>query len=179
MKKLLSVVMLALALVASPAMASDWSFVEVGYSAQDLNNRSSDVANLLASVEVGEHVFFQGGYTKGLDTDLDLGVVTGAVGLHNGLFYGKVIGSVVVANRADFDKYAFSAEAGLRGQLTDKVELRGGVIADGLRQQKFDDVSWLATVGAEYAFSDAFRVGVDVRGKDSFAEGKLSARLYW
>lgn len=181
MTKFLTAILVVLTLAGVPSMAqaADWSYVEVAYSAQDLNNRSSDLASLNGSFEVGEHVFFQGGYAKGLDADLEAGVVSAAVGLHDGPLYGKVIVSAVVANREDFDKYAFSAEVGARTNITENLELRGGVIADGLRQQKFDDVTWLGTVGLEYAFTDAFRVGVDVKGKSDYAEGRIGARWYF
>ena len=178
-KLLVAVMVLGVSLAGAPAYAADWSYVEAAYAAKDVNDRSSDVASLAASVEVGEHVFLQGQYAKGLDTDLKAGVASVAVGLHDGLLYGKVTGSIVVADRRDLDKVSFAAEGGLRGAVTDKFELRGGVIYDNLRSQAFDFGGWMATVGGEYAFTDAFRVGVDVRGRDSFAEGRASVRWYF
>ena len=188
MKKLFSVLLLALTLVGAPAMAqqsaTNWTYAEVTYSASDVEDRSFDSYSVGGSLALGEHLFVQGAYTNGLDTDLEAGAASVSAGLRDALtsktdLYGKVTGSVLVSDRKSQEKYEYTAEAGLRSQVTDTLELRGGVIAGNLRDQSWDSITWLGTAGAELALTKNLRLGADVRGKDGWLEGQLGLRLYF
>lgn len=188
MKKLFSVILasaLALGAVAcSPAQAADWNYVGGGYAASDVRSVEADALFAEGSFELTKNVFVQGKFLKGMDADFDTSVVSGSIGLKTALdestdLYGKFTAATVVENVQAFDKYAYEAEAGIRAQVTDRVELRGGVVAANLRDARFDTVQWLGTAGAEFKLTDSLRLGADVRGKDNVLEGQLGLRLYF
>lgn len=186
MKKFIAIAIaaaLSLGTVAT-ASAADWSYLEGAYTVADVNNRSGDGYLVGGSAALGQNAFVQAQYTNGADSDFNAGVAAISVGLHgnvteNSDLYGKFTASSVVNDRANYEKYGYTAEAGIRSQVADRLELRGGVIAGNLRDRRFEDVAWMATAGAEYALTETLRVGVDVRGKDDVLEGQVGLRVYF
>ena len=185
MKKIFAAVLgLGLVFAGGTACAADWDFVGAGYTTASIQDRSLDLVNVEASKSLGKFLFVQGGYEKGLDTDLKAGTASVSVGAHTLIaeradVYGKVSAESVVADRADADKYNYSGEAGVRFAATDKLELRGGAIVTDLKRSSVTDYTWYGTVGAEYKLTESFRVGVDVIGKDHVQAGRVSARFYF
>lgn len=194
MNKVVSIVFAGLiavgALAVSPAKAADWTYVSGGYTYADakasVNNRdvSADAVFGEVSVALTDWAFVQGRFDKGMDQDFDTSVVGVSFGLNRKLdertdLYGKVTASSVVENRYAYDKYAYEAEVGLRAQVTERVELRGGVIATELRDARLDSVRYLGTAGVEFALTPSIRLGLDVRGKDNLFEGQAGVRLYF
>lgn len=194
MKKFVAIVLAAVvavgAVACKPAAAADWTYVGGGYSYADVKSNvdsrsvSADAVFGEASVELTDWAFVQGRFVKGNDSDFDSSVVGLSLGLKHALddktdLYGKVTASSVVENRYAYDKYAYEAEAGVRAQITERVELRGGVIATELRDARLDSVRYLGTAGVEFALTPSIRLGVDVRGKSNVLEGTAGVRLYF
>ena len=183
MKKIIAV-MLAAALVTAPVAAADWNYVGGGYAAADVKTASADALFGEASVSLGQNMFVQGKFLKGMDRDFDTSVVSVSGGLRTALddrtdLYGKVTASTVVENRYAFENYAYEAEGGIRAQVTDRIELRGGVVAANLRAATLDSVQWLGTAGAEFALTPSIRLAADVRGKEGVLEGAAGVRVYF
>lgn len=192
MNKFVAAVVLAVvgAFAAAPASAVDWTYASAGYSYADVKdsvtNRdvSADAVFGEVSVAVTDWMFVQGRFDKGMDQNFDTSVVGVSLGLNHSLddktdLYGKVTASSVVENRAEYEKYAYDAELGIRAQVTERIELRGGVIVNELRDARFDDLRYMGTAGVEFALTPSIRVGLDVRGKDDVIEGQAGVRLYF
>lgn len=181
---------LAFGLISAPAVASDWDYVGGGYvyaSVEDnYNNRdlNADAVFVEVSKSLTDWLFVQGSFAKGNDADLDTSVVGLSLGLNKALddatqIYGKVTASSVVENRYAYESYAYEAEAGVRAHVTDRIELRGGVIATDLRDARLDSVRYLGTAGVEFALTPSIRLGADVRSNGDDTEGKVGVRLYF
>lgn len=187
MRKIKAILMslcLAMSLLAGSAVAGDWNYVEGAYIATDAKSLKGDAWAVNASKTLGDHLFVQGGFRNGMDADLSASTASVGLGLKTSLdadtdLYAKVTADVAVENVQTLDKYGYTAEAGARLQLTDKLELRGGVIAANLRDAQLDSVQWLGTAGAEWALTDSVRLGLDVRGKEDVLEGQVGIRLYF
>lgn len=194
MKKFGAIVLAAIvavgALACKPADAADWTYVAGGYSYADakssVTNRdvSADAVFGEVSVALTDWAFVQGRFDKGMDQDFDTSVVGVSFGLNRALdekadVYGKVTATSTVENRFAYEKYAYEAEAGIRAQVTDRVELRGGVIATELRQASLSELRYLGTAGVEFALTPNIRLGADVRGKSDLLEGQVGVRLYF
>jgi hypothetical protein len=184
MNRLLNVALIGMALVMGSAQAADFNYVQAGYAVTDSANRSSDSWSVAASKELGSKLYVVGNYTKGMDADLEAGVVGAGVGLHtpistNAEIYGQVEATTVVANRNDRAKYDYRAETGVRLQLTPSLELRGGALAGNIRAQSMDEVQWRGFVGAEYALTKYVKVGATAIGKSGNMEGLATVRLYY
>lgn len=182
-------IVLALALsmgFAGTAAAADYSYLGASYSASDIENRSSDRYTVEGSLELGPALYVQAGYTNGMDRDFDMGVARVGVGLHTSLteggrvdLYGQVSALAVVADREDRRKFNYEAEVGLRNQLTDNFEIRGGVIASNLVDRRFEDVKYFGTVGAEFALTENWKLGLDYLGSSDYNEATLGLRVYF
>lgn len=173
--------LLVLALAAcQPAAAADYGYVSAGATAVDVRDVSADGYFGEASVELGENFFVRTGYTNGTDTDLELGTAKVGIGFHDEMtkntdLYGIASALVVVDDRTTFDKYTYELEFGLRNQLTNSFELRGGVIVGDVSNSP----EYLGTVGLEFAVTEAIRIGADIRGKEDVLGGQLGVRLYF
>ena len=185
MKKFLVLIALAFAFAAPAAMASDWDYVGAQYTATDLQDRSGDGFKVEASKAIGSHLFVQGGYRNGFDSDLKAGQASLALGAHT-LLGAKTDGYVLaratalVDDARDADKWGYEAEAGVRHLLTEKLEVRGAVVATELRSiSSVKDVRYFGKVGAEYAITEQFRVGADVLAKNGVTEGQVGFRVYF
>lgn len=192
MKKFVAVVALGLAALgfAGSASAVDWTYVGGGYSYANVetsySNRdvSADAFFGEASVALTDWAFVQGKFVKGADQDFDTSVAAVSVGLNKSLdertdLYGKVTASAALENRYAYENYAYEAEAGIRAQVTERVELRGGVVATEIRQASLSELRYLGTAGVEFALTPSLRLGFDVRAKDSVLEGLAGVRLYF
>jgi hypothetical protein len=155
----------------------------------------AEIANVLDArdrTELGSHdsatnfeLLVQGGYRNGFDSDLKAGQASLALGAHT-LLGAKTDGYVLaratalVDDARDADKWGYEAEAGVRHLLTEKLEVRGAVVATELRSiSSVKDVRYFGKVGAEYAITEQFRVGADVLAKDGATEGQVGFRVYF
>ena len=188
MKKIFTVMLasaIALGAVAcQPAAAADWNYVGGGYATSDVKSANADAIFGEGSLAVGKYGFVQGSLLKGMDADFDTSVVSVSGGLHKQLdertdLYAKVTASTPLENRYLYESFAYEAEGGVRAQVTDRIELRGGVVAANLRDAELSSVQWLGTAGAEFALTPALRVGADVRGKEDVLEGRVALRFYF
>jgi len=176
---LMAVLSLALA-ACKPANAADYTYVGAGYTVTDVRDASFDGYNADLSVELGDVLFVRAGYANGDDADLKLGTAKLGLGFHDELtdstdIYGVATAIVAVDDRADFDKYTYEVEAGLRSQVTKRFELRGGVIATDVTRSPV----YMGTAGVEFALTEAIRLSADVRGKEDVLGGQLGVRFYF
>lgn len=185
MKKILFSIALAFGMIGTAA-AADYSYIGASYSASDIENRSSDRYTVEGSLEVGPALYVMAGYTNGMDRDFDAGVARVGVGLHTELteggrvdLYGQLSALAVVADRQDQRKYNYEAEVGLRNQLTENLELRGGIVASNLVDRRFEDVKYFGTVGAEFALTENWKLGLDYLGSSDYNEATLGLRVYF
>ena len=188
MKKFFSAVVLSVGLLfaAGTVSAADYDYAGLTYSATDYDNRSGDRGALEVSKSLTDTFYVVGGYSTGFDRDFGAGVVSVGVGAHNTItdagnldLYGQVTGLVVVNDRADYSKYNYEFEVGLRHQLTDKFEVRTAAIATNLRDRRFEDVKYFGAVTAEYALTDAWRLSVGYVGSRGYNEGNVGVRWYF
>lgn len=173
--------LLAVGLTAcQPASAADYTYVGASYNTVDVRDASFDSYTVSGSVAVGDNLFLRAGYTNAEDADLSLGTAKVGVGYRDALtknidLYGVASAIVAVDDRADFNKYTYEAEAGVRAMLTDRLEVRGGVIATDLSRS----VEYFGTAGAEFAVTKNIRVGADLVGKEDVLGGQVGVRLYF
>lgn len=184
MKKMFAIICLAFALVAGNAAAADWNYVEAAVVSTDVQSVSATGYKLSASKTLGDNFFVQGAYANSGDSDFKAGQASVSFGAKANLLprsdvYGKVTATALVDDIYGTDKYGYSAEAGIRTQVSKNVELRGGVIATDLRTATLDKFEWLATAGAEVALTEKLRLGVDVQGKSNVLVGQLGLRMYF
>jgi hypothetical protein len=183
MKKMIFVLfaaVLALSACSPAAKAADYTYVSGSYTTVDVRDYSFDGYGLEGSLSLGDHLFVEAGYTNSDDSDFGAGVAKVGVGFRDAVtentdLYGVGSALIKVDNRADFDKYTYEVEVGLRTQLFDRVEVRGGVIAtDVTRSSEF-----LGTAGAEFAVTKNIRIAADLVGKKDVLGGQLGVRLYF
>lgn len=191
MIKLGAVALIAgLAIGCAPAKAADWTYASIGYTYTDakdkVTNRRASGDGVIGEISyaVTDWMFVQGRLEKSADADFDTSVAGLSLGLNKSLddrtdIYGKVSATSVVENRRDLNKYGYEFETGVRAQITERFELRGGVIATELRSQRLDSVRYLGTAGVEFALTPSIRLAADVRGKDGLFEGQAGVRLYF
>lgn len=185
MKNIFRAILLAASMIGmTVANAADFNYVEASYAAQDVQNRSADSWGVAFSKEVGSKLYVLGSYEKGIDSDLRQGVAAVGVGFHTPVataadIYAQVEATTVVADRKDSEKYGYRAESGIRWQVSDSWELRGGVLASNLREAKLDAVEWRAYAGVEYALTKYVRLSATAEGKHDELEGKAAVRLYF
>lgn len=185
MKNIFRAILLAASMIGmTVANAADFNYVEASYAAQDVQNRSADSWGVAFSKEVGSKLYVLGSYEKGIDSDLRQGVAAVGVGFHTPVataadIYAQVEATTVVADRKDVEKYGYRAESGIRWQVADSWEMRGGVLASNLREAKLDAVEWRAYAGVEYALTKYVRLSATAEGKHDELEGKAAVRLYF
>lgn len=186
MKKFLSAIVVAVAMLGSvsAANAADFNYIQGSYAAQDVENRASDSWGVEVSKEVGSKLYVLGSYEKGIDSDLRQGVAAVGAGFRTAVaqradFYVQGEATTIVADRKDVEKYGYRAESGIRWQVADSWEMRGGVLASNLREAKLDAVEWRAYAGVEYALTKYVRLSATAEGKHDELEGKAAVRLYF
>ncbi len=184
MKKLLGIV---LVLFAAPVFAADlnYNYGQAGYQRIDFDGVSEefDGYGIGGSFAIGDNWFIDASYgTVDVGAGVDLDTISAGFGYHVGIsdnvdFYGSL--SWVRADVSGFisgSEDGYGATIGLRGMLSDSVELTGSVsyvdLGDGA-----DDT----TVGAGllYNFTDNFAVGIFIDADDDATAYGGGVRLYW
>lgn len=167
---------------AGTAVASDYTYVEATYTATDWNDTSGATYGINGSLAVTDHIFVTAGYSNGLDADFDVGIAYAGVGFQTPVasatnVYVKAEATSVTSSWRDSDRWAWRGEVGLRHDLTERFEVRGGVTAEDIRVR--DNIAYTGFVGAEYRLTEYLAVNAQVRGKDDFTAGTVGLRLYF
>lgn len=185
MKKYLSVVMVGLALAfgSVAAHAADFNYLEGGYTYQSIDDLSSASWNVEGAKTVGDNLFVVGSFTNGINADYQAGTVGLGLGLRTPVadtadIYGQIEATTIVSNRKDDSKYGARAEAGVRWNVSDSWELRGGLRVLDLRNENAS-TEFRGFAGAEYALTKYVKVGVEASGKSGVATGQATVRLYF
>lgn len=180
---------LILAVFAAPALAGDlsYNYFELGYQRIDVDdiNVDGDGFGLGGSFEVGENWFITASYaTAELDFGVDFDQLSAGVGYHVDmsenadffatLSYVSVEASVPGFGSADDD--GFGVSIGVRGMVSEKVELTGS-----LGYVDLSDSGDSTSFGASgyYNFNDAFALGLVVSTDDDVTAYGLGARFYF
>ena len=187
MKKLLGIVLVVFAF---PAFAADvnYNYAEIGYQKIDIDDNFIDVDGdgfgIGGSFELGENWFLAASYASAdFDFGIDLDQISVGVGYHvdisdNTSFYGKLM--AVRAEASGFgesaDEDGFGVEIGLRGMVTDNVELGGS-----LGYVDLGDAGDGTSVGAHllYNFNESFAVGIFIDVEEDVNSYGGGFRLYW
>lgn len=190
LKQLLGVM---LALSVSPAFAGglSYNFVELGYQNAELDGDFAGISvdgdgyGISGSFEVGESWFIVASYGT---LDFDFGVDLDQLSIGGGFYMD-------VSDRADFyatlsyiqaevsasgfgsaDEDGYGVTVGMRGMVTDKVELNGSLsysdLGDGADGTAFG-------AGALYSFTDTFALGVGLETDDDVTIYGIGARFYF
>ena len=189
-RKLLGI---ALVLVLSPAMADglSYNFIQLGYQKADLDDDLAGISvdgdgyGISGSFEVGENFFIGAGYSA-LDFDfgVDLDQLSIGGGYHMSLsdrsdFYATlsyIRAEASVSGFGSVDDDGYGVSVGIRGLLSDNVELNGSIaysdLGDGADGTAFG-------AGALYSFTENFALGFDVSVDDDVTMYGVGARFYF
>lgn len=184
---------LTLVLVLSPAMADglSYNYIQLGYQKADLDDDLAGISidgdgyGISGSFEVGESFFIGAGYSA-LDFDfgVDLDQLSIGGGYHTGLsdrsdFFATISyirAEASVSGFGSLDEDGYGVSVGIRGLLTDNVELNGSIaysdLGDGADGTAFG-------VGALYSFTENFALGFDVSTDDDVTMYGVGARFYF
>ena len=188
MKKTLGIV---LVLFTVPAFAADlnYNYVEAGYQQINLDDDLVDVDGdgfaIGGSFELGENWFIAASYSKAdFDFGIDLDQLAVGFGYHVGIsnnvdFYGSLSAIRAEVSAAGFgsaDEDGFGATIGVRGMVSDSVELNGSISYSDL-----GDAGDGTAVGAGllYNFSDSFALGIFLGAEEDVTSYGAGIRLYW
>lgn len=185
---------LTLLVFAAPAFAGDlsYNFFEIGYQRVDLDDDpvpgisvDGDGYGISGAFEVGESWFITAGYsTVEFDFGIDFDQLGIGVGYHvdmsqNADFFATlsyVTAEVSASGFGSADEDGFGASIGIRGMVSDKVELSGSIgyvdLGDG-----GDGTSFGAS--ALYNFTEAFALGLTLQTDDDITGYGLGARFYF
>ena len=181
--------LLALALTGS-AFAGDlsYNFLEGQYQRVEFDEGFIDVDGdgfgIAGSFEINENVFALASYsTADFDFGIDLNQLTIGAGYHvdvseNADFFAAlsfIRAEVEASGFGSEDEDGFGATIGVRGMVSDQVELFGTLSYVDLGS---DDSTALGG-GALYNFNDAFAVGANVEFDDDVTSYGLTARFYF
>ena len=184
---------MALVFSVSPALAGglSYNFVELGYQNAELDDDFAGISvdgdgyGISGSFEVGESWFVTASYGT---LDFDFGVDLDQLSIGGGFYMD-------LSDRADFyaaisyiqaeisapgfgsaDEDGYGVTVGLRGMVTDKVELSGGIsysdLGDGADGTAFG-------AGALYSFTDTFALGVNIETDDDVTVYGIGGRFYF
>lgn len=180
---------LSLLVFASPALAGDlsYNYLELGYQRIDVDdiNVDGDGFVLGGSFEVGEDWFIAASYgTAELDFGVDFDQLEAGVGYHmdmspNADFFAKLSYVSVEASVPGFgsaDDDGFGVRIGVRGMVSEQVELSGSIGYVDLSDSG-DNTSFGAA--ALYSFTDAFALGFVVDLDDDVTAYGLVGRFYF
>ena len=184
---------LALVLALSPAMADglSYNFIQLGYQKADLDDDLAGISvdgdgyGISGSFEVGENFFIGAGYSA-LDFDfgVDLDQLSIGGGYHMSLsdrsdFYATlsyIRAEASVSGFGSVDDDGYGVSVGIRGLLSDNVELNGSIaysdLGDGADGTAFG-------AGALYSFTENFALGFDVSVDDDVTMYGVGARFYF
>jgi hypothetical protein len=176
-------------LFAIPTFAADlnYNYLQAGYQRFDFDGafEEYDGYGIGGSFAVADSWFIDASYgTVDLGAGVDLDTLSAGFGYHVGIadnmdFYGSlswVRADVSVAGFGSGSEDGYGATIGLRGMLSDSVELTGSVsyvdLGDGA-----DDT----TVGAGllYSFTDNVAVGIFIDADDDATAYGGGIRVYW
>ena len=189
-KKLLGVTLL---FVLSPAMADglSYNYLQLGYQRADLDGDFAGISidgdgyGVGGSLEVGENWFIGVGYNA-LDFDfgVDLEQLSVGAGYHFGLsdrsdFYATLAyirAELSASGFGSIDEDGYGVTIGIRGMLSDNVELQGSIaytdLGDGADGTAFG-------AGALYNFTETFALGFEVSADDDVTVYGIGARFYF
>ncbi len=185
---------LTLFVFAAPALAGDlsYNYFQLGYRWVELDEDpvpgvsvDGDGFKLDGAFEVGESWFITAEYsTVEFDFGIDFDQLGVGVGYHvdmspNADFFATlsyVSAEVSASGFGSVDEDGFGAEIGVRGMVSDKVELAGslGYVDFG---NGGDGTTLSAT--ALYSFTDAFALGFTIETDDDITGYGLDARFYF
>ena len=190
LKRFLSIVVL---LSVSPAFAGDlsYNFVEIGYQKAEFDydfggsSVDGDGYGISGSFEVGDSWFITASYgTLDFDFGVDLDQLSVGGGFYMNLSERVDFFAVVSYIRAEVsasgfgsaDEDGYGVAVGMRGLVTDKVEVSGSISyadlgsgADG------------TAIGVEglYSFTDNFALGLGIQTDDDITMYGVNGRLYF
>jgi len=184
------IALLAVTLFAAQASAQDlsYNFVEGGFARVELDVGPVDVDGdgfgVGGSFEIGDSFFGLASYqTADFGSGVDLNQLTAGFGYHVGISPNADFVATLAYVRAEIEASGFGsvdesgigASIGVRGMVSDRVELNGAIsyvdLGDG------DDTS--IGGGLLYNFTDTFAVGANIGfGEDTTTYG-VNARLYF
>ena len=190
-KKLLG---LSLALLAFPAFAGDisYNYVELGYQKIDIDDPGigedvdGDGFGANASFEMGDSWFFRIGYSQAdFDFGIDLDEASAGIGWHTTMSNSADFYALIQYVRAEASISGFSgsvdedgvgAEIGVRGMVSDKVELAGSIAYVDL-----GDAGDGTSFGAQvlYNFTQNFAAGLFVDFEEDATGYGAGVRFYW
>jgi opacity protein-like surface antigen len=184
---------LALVLAISPAFADglSYNYIELGYQNAEFDEDiggldvDGDGYGIRGSFEVGESWFIAASYSA---LDFDFGVDLDRLGIGAGFhmpisdrvdFFAALSFLTFEASASGFgsvDEDGYGVNAGLRGLVTDKLELNGHVAYSDLG----DDMDGTAIgAGALYNLTDNFALGVEIEAEEDVTLYGIGARFYF
>jgi len=186
---------IALLLLAGPVLAADisYNFAQVGYQWITLEDVvpgvdvDGDGFGVGGSFEVGDSWFIQAAYQQAsFDFGVDFDQVSAGVGYHAALSqsadffatlsYVAVEASVSGPITGSASENGYGATIGLRGMVTDKLELDGTIgyvdLGDGADGTSFG-------AAAIYNFTDMFSLGLDVGFEEDAVSYGVGMRFYF
>ncbi len=176
MKLVLGSLMLAVAPLAALADDMSYSFVDLGYAETDIDGvgPSADGFGLRGSVGFAEHYFAFAEYSSLSVQNVDIDQTVVGIGGHYGLTesldlvgragWFRIDLSAPGGFSADDDGYLL--DLGLRGRVTEGVELEGGVRYSDLGGNNGDDTS--VFVGGRFHFNKTWAIGAEYQdGNDA------------
>lgn len=183
---------LSLAVLALPAFAADisYNYVEFGYEKIELDDTATgasvdgDGFGIGGSFEIGEDWFVAVDYaTIDFDFDVDLDTIGAGVGWHTTMSNDSDFYALVQYVRAEASAFGFSidddgfgATIGVRGMVTDKVEI-GGSIGYVDLDAAGDGTSFGAHV--LYSFTENFAAGLLLDIDEDVTGYGAGIRFYW
>jgi len=178
---------LALSTAAS-ADTPSYNYATLGWQKVSLDDGPFDVdgdgLGIGGSFEVADNWHVVGGYSSiGFDFGIDLNSLSIGAGYHTAISdttsaYANVLwvnSEVEVSGGPSFDDDGFGLGIGLRSNITDRVELEGG-----LSYLDYGDGSGMAASAAGwYKFTDAFSLGVTLAAEEDVVGFGVGGRLYF
>lgn len=180
---------LSLVLLASPALAGDisYNYLQLGYQKIEFDdfNVDGDGFGVAGSFEVGESWFVGLSYSQAdFDFGIDLDQIAAGVGWHTAMsnnsdFYALVQYVQAEASASGFesvDEDGFGFTIGVRGMVTDNVEIGGSIGYVDL-----GDAGDSTTFGANalYNFTENFAAGLFFAVDDDVTGYGAGIRFYW
>lgn len=164
--------------------AMSYTYIDGGYVNTEIDhplNVDGDGLGVRGSFAITDRVFLLGDYTsQDLDYNIDFDQLEVGVGGHMPLADAlDVVGSVsylytdVDVGPGDTDDNAIGLGLGLRGQLTDRLEIEGGVQYADVNVLR-DDL--LVSFGGRYYVTPQFALGAGVEAGDDMSMWNMGVR---
>ncbi len=183
---------IALLLLAGPALAADisYNYGQLGYQWVTLEDVlpgldvDGDGVGFGGSFEVGDSLFIQAGYQQtSFDYGIDFDQISAGVGYHAALsqstdFFAAlsyVAAEASVSGSGSAKEDGYGATIGVRGMVTEKLELDGTIsyvdLGDGADGTAFG-------AAAIYNFAEIFSLGLEVGFEEDAVTYGVDVRLY-